>query len=425
MHADDASPTPNRIPECNLSKQELIDEIARLQQELSKYTSREKRGARDIDDKAFRALTGFYNAVEAEREYGLSGGDAVYGALHRHGTVIDTSSMSSAYSRVSEQFPGLESLIDNAMSSMSSQHRAPDGVKSNCGAPVVVDNFHLFLLVFMYVHGGVLEAWSSFLPGIGVSQGQFSRLLHTAAPVVASTWAPHYYGVRGLDWMLQNAGPGDQVPELLETAKSADIVLFVDGTPLETEKSGTGWIQKLLFDWSKDKANIVRVLLVTTARGEIVEMNEATGGRITEVVVVRAMGITERLNEEARVVGKKVHLHWIVDRGFHDFTKLLGNTNWSNLQVTFDIPFFVNEPIGRGHGVRGGPKVKKRTQLNESEVNYNRAVAAARWVNEVAVGGLKHCHLFQKRLDLSVLHNISYFLIIAAGLVNYHIQIKQ
>lgn len=72
MHADDASPTPNCIPECNLSKQELIDEIARLQQELSKYTSREKWGARAIDDKAFRALTGFYNAVEAEREYGLS-----------------------------------------------------------------------------------------------------------------------------------------------------------------------------------------------------------------------------------------------------------------------------------------------------------------------------------------------------------------
>ncbi len=49
----------------------------------------------------------------------------------------------------------------------------------------VVDQFHLFLLVFVYVFGGVLQFVAPFLPGINVSQGQFSCLLVNATPKMA------------------------------------------------------------------------------------------------------------------------------------------------------------------------------------------------------------------------------------------------
>lgn len=81
--------------------------------------------------------------------------------------------------------------------------------------------------------------------------------------------------------------------------------------------------------------------------------------------------------------------------------------------------------MGRGHGVKGAPKPKKRTQHEESEVVYNRDVAAARWVNEVAVGQLKQCHLFQRRLDLSIMPLIDDLILIAAALANFHKESKK
>lgn len=398
----------------------LLQQIAVLQQENQELRRQLHGGARILDAKTFRALTGFSNWEEAVGEYEKAGGDAVFGQLHRENGAFPVAALKAVHRNVELQFPQCGTALQNAFRVLVQRH-AYSNHHSHRGAPPKVDHVHTFLLVFYYVFGGVLEQWSPFLPGIGVDQSQFSRLLSVAAPCVVSHWVPLYYCKRSLEWLLANAGPGRRMHADLDNAREADIVLFMDGAPLETEKSGSVTLQKLLYDWSKDKVDLLRTLVITTPSGVIVEMNEPTGGRATEVMVARAMAMLDRLSGEALARGGEVVVvHWIVDRGFFDFVRAVEDSRWDGLIVTCDIPYHLNPPGHRGRRKKDEPKSVKRTQHACDEVDYNRAVAGARWINEQVVGQLKQSRLLHRLVDLTITDSFWDYLRIAAALVNYH-----
>lgn len=409
----------HEIPERDLDPLRLCRIIGTLQARVLELEREVLGGVGNLPQETFFALTGFRDVATARKEFEKAGGHAVFGSLARHGTALDAESLKRALEIALDQMPGCGAELQAAYAAVFARRVHGDSKASQQGRKPIVDSFHLFLLPFMYVHGGMLQAWAPFLPGVGVSQSHFSRLVTVATPVVSWSWASNYYCKRGLAWLLQNARPSLDTPPLLSNAAHADIVLFIDGMSLEAEKSDTGIEQKELFDWSKDKMPLLRVLVVTTADGTIVEISEVSGGRATEVMVARSMAMIERLSAEAWQLQREVRLHFIVDRGFLDLANSVHEQRWPNLNVTIDIPHHLNPPVGRGKYVRGAPKAKKRKQHEAQEVEYNRMVAAVRWVNEVAVGALKRCRLLQHRIDLSVVHNITAFLHIAAALVNY------
>lgn len=398
-------------------------EIGRLQRLEDERVAAADLGVEALPVSTFHALTGFRNVQEAREEFDKAGGDAFFGSLGRHDVPLDADYVLYARGRLLHQLPGLGDIVEAATDAVLRRNVHSTSRRSDRGRKPRVSNFHVFLLPFIYLYGGMPQWASPFLPGIGVTQAQFSRLLNVSAPHVAAEWAPHYYRRRSLVWLLQNAVPAAETPLLLHKARAADIVLFIDGAPMDVEKSRSGVEQKILFDWSKTKKPMVRVLVVADTSGRIVEVSSATGGRVTEVTVAHSMGLIERLNEEARVLDVHIKLHFIVDRGFLDFCKAVRARVWGNVNVSLDIPHHLNPPMGRGRRPHGQPKAKLRKQHTADEVAYNRSVAAQRWINESAVGALKRCHLFQRRIDLSVMKNIDEFLAIAAALVNYRIQL--
>jgi hypothetical protein len=292
-----------------------------------------------------------------------------------------------------------------------------------------VDSFHCFLLVFLYVHGGVLEFQAPILPGIEVSQSHFSRLLNNYTPVVASNWAALYYRQRDLAWLRAHAGPGllhcsERTTKAAHDLNllAADIVLAYDGGTVKCEKSYGGREQKQMYDYGKDNQPEVRLIIVTSLDGGIVEMNRATGGRSNETTVAENIGLLERIDREAAAAGERVKIHLLLDRGFYFFKQALEKQQWAAVTITFGIPYHVVKPVGRGHKRPKGEK--KRTQVEPEEVEVNRQVASERWINEWSVGRLKHCRLFHRLLDLSILHHIDDFFAIAAALCNFSVGIK-
>ncbi len=413
------------IPNRDVDPVRLYLEIARLQRRVAELESAEHVGVEKLPASTFHALTGFADVAAARAAFDNSGGEAYFGSLRRHDSPLAADDLVAARDHLLHQLTGCAHEVEAAFNVVSARRSHSEVKETRRGPRPKVDAFHLFLLPFMFVHGGVLEAWAPFLPGVGVSQSQFSRLLAVAGPAVARKWASMFYCKRDLRWLLVHARPSQRTPPILADARRADIVLFIDGAPLETEKSDGGYEQKVLYDWSKDSMPILRVLVVSAADGTIVEVSDATGGRTTEVTVAHSMHIIERLEREAAEQQRRVHLHFIVDRGFFDFVAAVRASRWDHLTVTTDIPFHLNPPVGRGKYERGAPKRAKRKQHESGEVDYNRSVAAQRWINEVAVGALKRSRLFRHRIDLSIVHNIGAFLEIAAALANYRIEMKR
>lgn len=421
-------------PGPDMSPDALKKEVDRLQPELYALHLQRSQGACALDHATFHALTGFPIPDMAWDEYQKAGGDGVFGALKRHSTPIPSEQLEPAKVELLIAFPELKSVMDTAMAPLLASADEDDEPKSHRGAPPVVDHFHLFLLVFMYVHGGVLEFMAPFLPGIGITQEQFSRLLNISTPVVASKWASLYYKQRSLSWLLENAGPNVEKHSSRKTErhldtdlKNADIVLTIDGGAVPCEKSDGSHEQKAMYDWSKDEQPEVRVIVVGALNGAIVEVSPAHGGRTSEVDVLETMKLLERLNAEAREAGKSVKLHLLVDRGFYFFVTAQDLSEFTFLTVTFGMPHHEKKPKRRGERYTEEEKAQglnKRRQFTQDETDHNREIAAARWISEWSVGALKHARVFHRLLDLTTLHLIDDFFAIAAALVNYLLEIQ-
>lgn len=408
------------VPPTHETPERLKEEIGRLQEEVACLRAETRLGAAVLEQATFQALTGFFNIDMARAEYERMGGDAVFGAVDRHTSQIGGDALQDARLVLYEQLPGCQKELEIAFSVVlaRSKKKADSGHR---GHATVVDDFHLFLLVFMYVHGGVLDEWAPFLPGIGISKSQCSRLLRNTVPVVVQHWVPHYYGSNDLVWLCENACPGENLPERCPEAARADFLLFIDGIPLYVEKASDSYMQKALYDWSKDEDHILRVLLVTTRDGHIFRFSTPSGGRTTEVTVADVMQLPESINLLAASEDKQLHLHIVVDRGFYFFTP---PSHLSHLVTTYDRPLHLNKVYERGKWPRGEKKEKKRKQFTAEETDYNRDVASLRWVNEWSVGALRQCRLFHKRIDLSVVDEIDDLLAIGCALVNYNIELK-
>ena len=137
------------------------------------------------------------------------------------------------------------------------------------------------------------------------------------------------------------------------------------------------------------------------------------------------MGFMERWDIEARAQNMKVNVTLIVDRGFHDFQTWIEGHEWSALTIVVEKPSFLNTIKGRGHHYTEEEKKSKRKRFEPEEAERNREIAGMRWVNEWAVGALKNSRLMKRRLDLSTLPLINFFLRIAAARVNYMLKMKQ
>ena len=137
------------------------------------------------------------------------------------------------------------------------------------------------------------------------------------------------------------------------------------------------------------------------------------------------MGFLERWDAEAEARNRKVNVVLIVDRGFHDFQTWIGAHKWSALSITVEKPSFLNPIKRRGEHYTDEERKQKRKRFDSEEAERNREIAGERWVNEWAVGALKNSRLFKRRLDLSILPLINFFLRIAAARVNYNLKMKQ
>jgi hypothetical protein len=407
------------IPPAHETPERLKEEIARLQAEIGRLKAETRLGAAVLEQATFQALTGFYNVDAAREQFELAGGSRVFAAVDRHTSHISEDALLEARRILCEQMPGCKRELELAFEHVSNhQKKSSSGHRGNA---TVVDDFHLFLLVFMYIHGGVLEEWSPFLPGIKVSKSQCSRLLRNTVPVVVQNWVPFYYKPNDLVWLRENACPGVDLPPPCQEGATADFLLLIDGIPLYVEKASDSFMQKALYDWSKDEDHIVRVLLVTTRDGHIFRFSAPSGGRTEEVTVANAMQIPESINSLVETEEKQVHLHIVVDRGFlfYDPTPEL-----PFVVTTLDRPLNLNKVYSRGKWPRGEKKEPKRKQFTADETNYNRSVASVRWVNEWSVGALRRCRLFHKCIDMSIVDELSALLAIGCALVNYNIDIK-
>lgn len=342
------------------SFQNLVQRVAQLQEEVQELRRANVAGASALDPTTFRALTGFFMDAVARTEYELAGGDDVFDAVERHGTHLSPQVVQEAYDLMLHGYPAVHAELQRAKETVVQRRVADSGLeKANCGPKAVVSGYHLFLLVFMYVHGGMMEFTAPFLPGIQVSQSHFSRLLMNATPVVASKWAARYYCKRGLDWLLENASPNAAMAtntmgrNFPEDFVGADIVLGMDGGTIRSERSHGSVEQKSMFDWSKDNQNEVRVLVIHALSGAIVDVTTATGGRTFEVEIAESLDLMDRLNEEAEEIGRMVKLHFVVDRGFDDFRAWLSKQQWDWLTVTVGIPAFLQPHITREQKAAG------------------------------------------------------------------------
>ena len=412
------------VPERPESFAEMTARIAALQNRVA-FLEEEAGGM--LDRETFHHLTGFRDLVQAREEFERAGGDAFFGEVERHRTFLDPEAVNVAYAQMQQQFPSAPEALERALHVVASRRALGTEEKQRAVAHKVVDDFHLFLLVFMYVHGGVLQFMAPFLPGIKVSQSHFSRLLGNATPAVASAWASKYYCVRPLEWLLAHANPAvkphtrdenSRVPD--ENLQRADIVLCIDGYSAVCEKSGGTSEQKEIYDWSKSKEPVMRILNVCTLSGVIVEISSATGGRTSETTLATGLGLVDRIEEEAASSGKYVRLHFVLDRGFYCFKADLEKSRWAHVTVTFSIPYHLVRP-----GRKSAAEVEAglRKQHLAEEVEWNRTVAEERWINEASVGGINHARFLHRMLDLTTLHLIDFFLAIAAAQVNKRLNV--
>lgn len=218
-----------------LSYEELLNKVVSLQRRLGEVETSAVRSLPELSDDTIYDLTGFPSLKEARSEYEKAGGDTVFGQLHRHGTSLDPALIDKAAMHVREQFPGLSDETDLAHDAVLCQRGFCEEKKDPRGRKPVVEPFAVFLLVMMYVHGGVLEFMAPFLPGIGCGQSQFSRILDNATPLIVEKWAKLYYKKRDLNWLIENAGPdrdrsqyaGER--QFAGDLEGAVIVLGIDG----------------------------------------------------------------------------------------------------------------------------------------------------------------------------------------------------
>ncbi len=126
--------------------------------------------------------------AQAREEYEGAGGDNVFGSVDRHKTFLGPETINKAYAVLQQQFLEHPQGLEQALLVVGANRGFGQEEKQRSGSHKTVDEFHLFLLVFMYVHGGAQQFMAPFLPGVKVSQGHFSRLLVNSTPVVVQTW---------------------------------------------------------------------------------------------------------------------------------------------------------------------------------------------------------------------------------------------
>jgi hypothetical protein len=403
----------------------LMEEVQRLQEQV---VFLEGQGAASLDVATFHHLTGFRDCAQAREEFERAGGDTVFGCVDRHKTFLHPEAVNKAYEQVQQQFPEHPEGLERALHIVGASRAFGPEEKQRTGSHMTVDEFHLFLLVFMYVHGGVQQFMAPFLPGVKVSQGHFSRLLVNSTPVVARTWANKYYCVRPLQWLVDHANPAvkthtrEEKKHLLDQdLQRADVVLCLDGYSVACEKSDGTSEQKQNYDYKKSSQPLMRIIEVCTLNGVVVQVSSATGGRTCEVEVALGLRLVDRIEEEAQQSGRHVRLHLVLDRGFFDYKKDLVARRWSHVTVTFSIPYHLITP-GKKSAAELAAGLRK--QHPAEEVEWNRTVASERWINEVSVGGINHARFLHRLLDLTTMHLIDDYLAIAAAQVNLRLKVS-
>lgn len=374
MSSDDSWHEGEQLPAASIpnpySYDYLLDRVLFYQRKEREGGGKLAESLKNLSPKTFEALTGFQSFDAACEEYEKAGGEEVFGQIHRHAASLDEDLIKQAAAHVRLQFPGCEDEVKRAEEKVSKRRVVRKEPKDRRGRKAVVEPFSVFLLVFMYVHGGVREFEAPFLPGVFCSQSHFSRLLDLAASVVFQKWGKLYYEKRGLDWLWFNASPSIDRSQYRrerkfdETLQKADVVLLLDGCAVPCEKSQGLREQKECFDWSKDERQEIRFLVLVNLNGEVVELSKAVGGRRFECEVATDMCFLERWEEEA--VQKNYdgfHIHLVVDRGFYDFKRWVDGRNWTKLVITIEHPSFLNPVKHRGERYTAEEKKKQEKKV--------------------------------------------------------------
>lgn len=420
------------IPQAQTDVGELFRVIASLEARVRALESENASLRALIDGKYVYELTSFKDMDAARDAFESAGGNGVFGSLKRHAASLAVDNVEEWWETNKNQFPDLQNEWAAAKEIVVAREVKRSAPKSRDGPEKTVSDLSLFLIPFMYVWGGVWEYMAPFLPGVLCDSGHFSRLLNISVPQVTDNWANLYFKRQPLQYLLQHASPnagGEKDPKVYTPAfLAADIVLFVDGLILRQEKSG-GWrYQKESYDWGQYEDNIVRFLLICSVIGEIMDLSNGRGGRWVECDCAHDIELVERLNEEARQLRKKVKLHLVVDRGFKVYVEAIAACEWEWIDFSYDMPYHLNEPQKRGRKTeeeKARIKAAHRAQHPPDEVDYNRRVAAMRYINEVSVGRVKRCRLFSRVLPTKMLDKIDDFLSIAAAVANYQLQLRQ
>jgi hypothetical protein len=410
-------------------RDDLLREVERCQAEIARFRKPEESSLRSLKDATFNALTGFHSAGDAQEEFEKCGADFFFDELQLIGRSYDAELCDSVMAELGDVFPKYKDLIQGLSLRVQAKITERNRNRDHKGRRSDVDPFHRFLSVFIYVHGGLLQSFAPLLPGIKCSQSHFSRILAQSLAVVLEHWVPLYYRPMTLQSLLRESGLNDEYIQERQVCHEIEVklrqcrtLIFIDGLSVPCEKSRYGREQKEMFDYSKDKQPVVRVLVMCDRFGRILHITPAVGGRTQEVEVAESMEVLEKLNNEAQDLGEKVGIGIVVDRGFYWFVESIKEQlqNFPWLHVEIFTPYHLVAPKKRGH--KRTPEEKeeaKRKQFTEEQITYNRCVTRLRWINEVAVGFMEENRLFKRMIDLNTLVNIDSYFKVGAALANF------
>ncbi len=121
----------------------------------------------------FCALTGFRDAQHAREELEKSNCLETIRQMDRHRVALPAERLQEACNVIKEAMPQLADVATLALERELGKTRKSVG-KDSRGRKTSVDDRHVFLLVFVYVFGGMFEWAGPLLPGIRVRQSRFA-----------------------------------------------------------------------------------------------------------------------------------------------------------------------------------------------------------------------------------------------------------
>lgn len=395
------------VPPNPRDPEEMEKRIARLEAENEQLKNPTGLSFFQVPAEVFSKATGFRNPNEARLELESSGCKTELEALKRHHNDPDPELLREMAGVLSDFMPDASSDIHLALGDCLQKISDSHSTKAPQGRQPVVDVEHLFLIPFLYIMGGFYEWSAPILPGIGVSQEHFSRLLSLSLPIIVEKWVPRYYCHRGIQWLRTWCAGNVE-----ERNRGVDCVFFYDGSKHGVERSQGLHEQRHTYN-SYVKENILQFIGLTSSTGFFIDSSTFAGGKMHESDMVWTMDIWDRLSDEASASGEEYFIKVIVDRGFRDTRDFVAKNQgtpdwpWPNLKLEVEVVEHL--------GTKAEPD---RTQHPVAEVFLNRRIQARRWVNEKAFAYFNIAHFFDRVIRSSTIPMIEMIKVVALAMAN-------